>query len=204
MRARSCWNWGRSAGLVAENKTWPMRLMLSEPAGRTRHLSDEELKTLLNEGEKHSPLDVCRNCFVGRLRSEEGELLRLAWSDLDTEKQRLRIMIAKRTRSESGARDRSAAIQALKALKKQPIVGTRVFVTENGEPLERRRVTGGTLAQGSRRSGLCGLSLARLAAFMRFFLGAERCNASRDWIGSRAQVAERDAAGTLTSCKAPR
>lgn len=133
---RSCWNWGRSAGLVVENKTWPMRLMLSEPVGRTRHLSDEELKTLLKEGEKHSPLMYAAIVLSVGCGLRQGELLRLAWSDLDLEKQRLRVMIAKNKEARS-VHLPSAAVHALKALKKQPIVGTRVFVTENGEPLKK-------------------------------------------------------------------
>ena len=28
---RSCWNWGRAAGIVPQDQTWPSRLMLKEP-----------------------------------------------------------------------------------------------------------------------------------------------------------------------------
>jgi hypothetical protein len=39
---RSCWNWGRAAGLVALERAWPAKLLLKEPAGRTRFLSGDE------------------------------------------------------------------------------------------------------------------------------------------------------------------
>ncbi|MGH8259520.1 MAG: hypothetical protein ACREUG_07505, partial [Steroidobacteraceae bacterium] len=37
---RSAWNWGRAAGLVPQEQTWPTRLMLTEPKGRVRYLTD--------------------------------------------------------------------------------------------------------------------------------------------------------------------
>jgi integrase len=78
---RSCWNWGRAAGLVAGNKSWPSRLMLSEPAGRTGHLTDEELQRLLEAAIEHSPqmhAAILLSVGCGLL---QGELLRLTWSD---------------------------------------------------------------------------------------------------------------------------
>src|SRR5262249_2237694 len=36
---RSCWNWGRAAGLVQQEKAWPTRLLLTEPRERVRFLS---------------------------------------------------------------------------------------------------------------------------------------------------------------------
>ena len=44
---RSAWNWARSAGLVPTNQLFPSRVMLTEPRGRTRFLSDDELAKLL-------------------------------------------------------------------------------------------------------------------------------------------------------------
>ena len=40
---RACWNWARSAGLIPQDRLWPSRLMLTEPKGRTRYLTDDEL-----------------------------------------------------------------------------------------------------------------------------------------------------------------
>lgn len=53
---RSCWNWGRAAGLLPQDFLWPSRLMLTEPKGRTRFLNDEELSRLLEASAAHSPL----------------------------------------------------------------------------------------------------------------------------------------------------
>lgn len=52
---RSAWNWGRSAGLVPQEQAWPSRLMLTEPKGRLRYLSDNELAGLLKAASEHSP-----------------------------------------------------------------------------------------------------------------------------------------------------
>ena len=51
---RSCWNWGRAAGLIGLERAWPAKLLLQEPAGRTRFLSDEELAALLKAAEEEA------------------------------------------------------------------------------------------------------------------------------------------------------
>lgn len=53
---RSCWNWGRTAGLIPQERGWPTRLLLMKPKGRTRFLSDAELAKLLATAEQHSPV----------------------------------------------------------------------------------------------------------------------------------------------------
>jgi hypothetical protein len=52
---RSAWNWGRAAGLVPQEKSWPTRLLLTEPRQRVRFLNDQELTAVLQAAEKHSP-----------------------------------------------------------------------------------------------------------------------------------------------------
>ena len=48
---RSCWNWGRAAGLVPTDHVWPPRVMLPEPKGRVRSLSDDELAALMQDAD---------------------------------------------------------------------------------------------------------------------------------------------------------
>ncbi|MEZ5499997.1 MAG: site-specific integrase [Steroidobacteraceae bacterium] len=133
---RSCWNFARAAGIVPLDQSWPLRLMLTEPKGRTRFLSDEELTRLNREAAEYSPLmraaiSVSLGCGV-----RAGELLRLTWADVDFERQRLRILIAKNKTSRAVHLPSSAA-HALRALKRQPMIGSRVFLNSRGEPLEK-------------------------------------------------------------------
>ena len=74
---RSAWNWGRTAGLIQQERGWPTRLLLTEPRGRTRYLSDDELKNLLDEAAEHSV--VMRAAIVVAIATglRQGELLRL-------------------------------------------------------------------------------------------------------------------------------
>jgi hypothetical protein len=44
---RAVWNWGRTQALVPPDRNWPTKLMLAEPKGRSRYLTDEELKGML-------------------------------------------------------------------------------------------------------------------------------------------------------------
>ena len=45
---RACWNWGRATELIPLKLVWPRRLMLKEPQGIVRYLSDNELRTLMS------------------------------------------------------------------------------------------------------------------------------------------------------------
>src|SRR5271169_3149811 len=76
---RSCWNWGRTAGLIPQERSWPTRLLLSEPKGRTRFLSDDELSKLLMAAKKHS--SVMHTAIVVSIATgiRQGELLRMRW-----------------------------------------------------------------------------------------------------------------------------
>ena len=76
---RSCWNWGRAAELIPTNMTWPSRLMLTEPEGRTRYLTDDELAALLKASAAYSPainaaVLVSLGCGI-----RQSELIRLRW-----------------------------------------------------------------------------------------------------------------------------
>lgn len=133
---RSCWNWGRAAGLLPQDLLWPSRLMLTEPKGRTRFLSDDELTRLLESSAAHSPLMhaavvVSIGCGV-----RQSELLRLRWADVDFERQRLRVMLSKNDEARSVYLP-GAAIAALKPLKRATVVGQQIFIDANAQPVDK-------------------------------------------------------------------
>lgn len=131
---RSAWNWGRASGLIPQDRLWPPRLMLSEPEGRTRFLTDEELTRLLEASRAESPVmhaAVLVSLATGVRRSE---LLRLRWADVNLEAQRLTVHLTKNKERRS-VHLPGAAVEALRALKKAPIVGTQVFTLDSGAAL---------------------------------------------------------------------
>jgi integrase len=133
---RSAWNWGRAAGLVPQDQAWPSRLMLTEPKGRVRYLSDDELARLLKAASEQSPtmhaaVLVSLGCGV-----RQGELRRLRWADVDLEKQRLRVLLSKNNESRS-VYVPAATIEALRALKRAPVVGQTVIADEDGQPVAK-------------------------------------------------------------------
>jgi integrase len=69
----------------------------------------------------------------------QSELLRLRWSDVDFDKQRLRVLLTKNNESR-GVYLPASAVQALKALKQAPVLGTTPFSTEDGKPLRKAQV----------------------------------------------------------------
>lgn len=135
---RSAWNWGRAAELIPQKLSWPSRLMLTEPKGRTRFLSDDELARLLEASDAHSPLMhaavvVSIGCGV-----RQSELLRLRWADVDFERRRLRVMLSKNDEARSVYLPATAAA-ALQALKKAPVVSLsqQVFIDPDGQPVDK-------------------------------------------------------------------
>ncbi|HKS56669.1 MAG TPA: site-specific integrase [Steroidobacteraceae bacterium] len=128
---RSAWNWGRAAELIPQKLSWPSRLMLTEPKGRTRFLSDDELARLLEASAAHSPLMHAAVLVSIACGVRQSELLRLKWADLDFDKQRLRVMLSKNDEARSVYLPQSAAT-ALKALKRAPVLGQQVFTDETG------------------------------------------------------------------------
>ncbi len=133
---RACWNWGRSAGLLPMDMLWPSRLMLTEPKGRTRYLSDEELKALLKAASDHSPLMHAAILVSIGCGIRQSELLRLQWSDVDLDKQRLRVLLTKNDESRTAYLPKSAA-DALRTLKRGKVVGTHVITDARGQPVTK-------------------------------------------------------------------
>jgi integrase len=138
---RSCWNWGRAAGLVPADHVWPPRLLLPEPKGRTRALSDDELAALLKAAKNDS--QVMHAAIVVSLATgvRQSELLRLQWSDLDLDRQTLRVRLSKNDEARAVYLP-AAAVSVLRELKRAPVVhATRVFVTPGGSvPLDKDRL----------------------------------------------------------------
>jgi integrase len=130
---RRVWSWGRNAGLVPTDRAWPTDLMLSEPRGRTRYLSDVELKALLEAARKRGVTEYAMLIVSLATGVRQGELLRLTWADVDFERGTARILLTKNDESRP-VHLSAAAISALKAVKKLPVVGARCFIDPHGEP----------------------------------------------------------------------
>ena len=133
---RSAWNWGRAAELIPAKLTWPSRLMLTEPKGRTRFLSDDELARLLKAAKAHSTLMEAAVVVSIACGVRQSELLRLTWADVDLARQRLRIMLSKNDEARAVYLPETAAA-SLRALKRQSVVGQHVFLADNGQPLKK-------------------------------------------------------------------
>lgn len=133
---RSAWNWARSAGLIPGERAWPMRLMLTEPRGRQRFLSDDEVASVLRAAEADP---VMRAAIVVSVSSgmRQSELLRLTWADIDLAGAKCLIRESKNGEMRA-VHLTSAAVDALKGLRKLPVVSpVHPFVTASGTPLKQ-------------------------------------------------------------------
>jgi integrase len=138
---RSAWNWARSAGLIAGERAWPMRQMLTEDKGRERFLKAEEVPHLLEVAEADP---VVRVAIIVSLSAgmRQGELLGLSWPDVDLIRG---TCVFHRTKN--GERRTvhltPVAVGALKSLKKMsavsqiPPADQHVFLTASGTPLQQ-------------------------------------------------------------------
>jgi integrase len=112
---RSAWNWARRSGLVPEDRRWPERLLLSEPPGRTRHLSDAEMKALLDAARAHSLTMYAAIVVSLACGLRKGELLRLNWQDIDLTRQIVKVKFTKNDQPRQ-VHLTAAACEALRAL----------------------------------------------------------------------------------------
>jgi integrase len=134
---RSAWNWGRAAGLIPQDQIWPQRLMFTEPKGRTRFLTDDELKRLFTAAGKHSPRMLAAITVSVATGLRQGELLRLDWSDIDFAKRTVRVRISKNDDARTVYLPDSAA-EALQELKRSSkVVGAAVFASPTGARLNK-------------------------------------------------------------------
>jgi integrase len=135
---RSAWNWARASGLVASDRRWPERLLLTEPRGRTRFLSDDELAALLKAARNYSVQMHAAIMTSVATGLRQGEMLRLDWQDVDLAKQTLRVRIAKNDTPRQVHLPESAceALKELQAEKVRAISGA-VFVMPDGTRLRK-------------------------------------------------------------------
>lgn len=132
---RGAFNWGKSAGLILDNRSWPTGLMLTEPKGRTRFLDDRELKAVLDAAQAHSAAMHAAIIVSIATGLRQGELLRLTWKDIDLDKKHLRVLQSKNDEARV-VHVPDFAVEALRALKRADVVSPRyVFLAENGKPL---------------------------------------------------------------------
>lgn len=137
---RSAWNWGRAAGLVLQDRTWPTRLMLTEPRERTRYLSDDELSRLLTAAAEHSPVLSAAVLVAIGTGVRRSELLRIRWADVDFNRATLRVLLSKNGEARAVPLP-GAAADALRALKQGSVVSTKaVFLNPDGEPLDNNQL----------------------------------------------------------------
>jgi integrase len=135
---RSCWNWGRASGLVPQYQLWPTRLMLKEDNERQRYLNDDELSRLLAAAKAHSTTMYAAVVVSIACGLRQGELLNLKWSDIDFDKNRIRIMRTK-TDQPRTVHLPPVAAAAMRALKREDVVSTEgIFLSSStGEPLKK-------------------------------------------------------------------
>ncbi len=131
---RACWNWGRAAGLVPQDLQWPSRLMLTEPKGRTRYLTDDEIAALLAAAKSQGPVMHAAVLVSIATGLRKGELLRLTWADVDFAAQSLRILRTKNGEAR-GVHIPPSAVAALQTLKKATVVGASCFLDDDGQPI---------------------------------------------------------------------
>lgn len=133
---RSCWNWARSAELIPQKLSWPLRLLLQEPKGRTRFLADNELSKLLETAAAHSPTMHAAVLVSIGTGVRLSELRRLKWADVDFARKRVRVMLSKNNEARATYLPK-AAITALRKLKGTDAIPDRpVLVTADGEGVD--------------------------------------------------------------------
>jgi integrase len=135
---RSAWNWARASGLVPSERRWPERLLLTEPAGRTRFASDEELSALLKAASErsvtmHAAIVVSLGTGV-----RQGELLRLDWKDIDLTRQVLTVRVPSKTDQPRQVHLPESACKALRTLQGEKVRAIApVFVMPDGSRLRK-------------------------------------------------------------------
>jgi integrase len=133
---RACWNWGRATELIPLKLVWPPRLMLKEPQGIVRYLSDDELHALLKAAAQYSVVMYVAILFSIATGVRMSELRRFRWADIEFERQHIRILLTKNHESRGGYLP-ATAVPALQHLKRQSVVGLHVFIQDDGKPVSK-------------------------------------------------------------------
>ena len=136
---RLIWNWGRSAGWLPQERVWPTKLHLQEPAGRTRFLSLTELNALLKTAETDA---VMRAAILASVATgvRQGELLRLKWADVDFAHGWITILETK-TATPRRVHLTAQAVSALEGLKAAKVSSlVHVFLDRDGTALTQSKL----------------------------------------------------------------
>jgi integrase len=136
---RAVWGWGRRRRLLPQKVTdeWPAEdLMLDEPRGRVRFLSDSEIAALLKAAESDQVMRAAiKVSILTGLR--QGELLRLTWGDVALEKRTVTVHESKNNERRAVYLSEEA-VDALKALPVRGIGAKPVFVLDDSTtPLKK-------------------------------------------------------------------
>jgi integrase len=131
--ASKMWTWGILSGLVPQDRAWPKGIKLTEPASRNRYLSDEEIGALIKAASAHGATLRAAIIVSVACGLRKGELLRLTWADIDFAASSVRVLISK-TGKRRAVHLPSSAAAALRELKRATVVGSHVFLTDEGKP----------------------------------------------------------------------
>jgi integrase len=136
---RLIWNWGRSAGWLPQDRHWPTKLHMKEPAGRTRFLSSDELSGLLKAAEVDPTIRAAILVSIAT-GVRQGELLRFKWADIDFTSARVTILETKNA-TPRRVHLTSQAVAALEKLKAAKVVSpTSVFLLDDGKPMQQAQL----------------------------------------------------------------
>lgn len=116
---RAGWEWGIEARMIPADMTWP-KLMLSEPRGRDRYLSDSERTALLAAAKKDATMHAAIVVAIST-GMRQGNLLSMTWRQIDFDKKKIMLPVTKNGRAHT-VHLPSSAVAALEALKAGKIV----------------------------------------------------------------------------------
>jgi integrase len=136
---RLVWNWGRTAKWIPQDRGWPTKLHLQEPAWRTRFLSPTELSTLLKTADTDA---VMRAAILASVATgvRQGELLRLKWADIDFANGWITILETK-TATPRRVHLTAQAVSALEGLKAAKVSSlVHVFLDRDGTALTQSKL----------------------------------------------------------------
>jgi integrase len=135
---RGAWNWARAAALIPVDRIWPPKLMLREPSGRQRYLTDAELARLLEAAQAHSAIMHAAVVASVATGLRLGELLRLDWPDVNLTRQVLEVRVTKTDRPRT-VHLPAPACDALKALQGEKVrrIAGPVFTMPDGTRLRK-------------------------------------------------------------------
>ena len=132
---RACWSWGQNTGFIPQDRAWPRKLMMTEPAGRRRFLDAAELAALLKAAQPN-PVMYAAIMLSVATGIRQGELLRLQWKDVDLDGGKITLLETKNA-SPRTVHVPATAVAALRALRKAKVVSTtNVFLVKKGIPLK--------------------------------------------------------------------